>query len=61
MPDWGMTFPLSNLGDCHQESGQLEAARQAWRQALATLNDVGHTDAQNVQAKLDVMKDRHLP
>ena len=43
---------LSNLGDTHQAAGQLAAARQAWRQALAIFDDLDDADADTVRAKL---------
>lgn len=44
---------LTHLGDTHQATGDLPGAREAWRQALAILEDLQHPDADQVRAKLD--------
>jgi tetratricopeptide (TPR) repeat protein/transcriptional regulator with XRE-family HTH domain len=43
---------LTHLGDTHQAAGELDQARQAWQQALAILDDLQHSDAGQVRAKL---------
>jgi DNA-binding SARP family transcriptional activator len=53
---FGRTFyeanALTGLGDAHQAAGDLEAARRAWRRACLLLDEVGHRNAVQVQAKL---------
>jgi tetratricopeptide (TPR) repeat protein len=39
-------------GDAHQAIGNLGAARTAWREALTILDDLRHSDAQQVRARL---------
>ncbi|GAA1694833.1 hypothetical protein GCM10009830_48330 [Glycomyces endophyticus] len=43
---------LACLGDLHRSSGDPDAAREAWRDALAILTDLGHTAAADVRGKL---------
>jgi tetratricopeptide (TPR) repeat protein/transcriptional regulator with XRE-family HTH domain len=43
---------LMGLGDTWLSSGDLHAARGAWQEALTILDDLGHHDAAQVQAKL---------
>jgi tetratricopeptide (TPR) repeat protein/transcriptional regulator with XRE-family HTH domain len=43
---------LIHLGDARHASGELPRAREAWRQALAILEDMQHPDADQVRAKL---------
>jgi tetratricopeptide (TPR) repeat protein len=43
---------LSHLAETQQASGEPDAARQSWRQALVILEDLHHTDADLVRAKL---------
>ena len=43
---------LAHLGDAHDAAGQPPRARTAWQQALATLDGLGHRDAESVRAKL---------
>jgi tetratricopeptide (TPR) repeat protein len=43
---------LAALGDAHQDVGHLQAARQAWQTAVATLDRLGHPDADPIRAKL---------
>ena len=43
---------LTHLGDAHLASGDREAARDAWLRALAILEDLRHSDAAKVRAKL---------
>jgi tetratricopeptide (TPR) repeat protein len=43
---------LAGLGDAWHSSGDLDAARGAWREALAILDDLGHHDAAQLRAKL---------
>jgi tetratricopeptide (TPR) repeat protein len=40
------------LGDVLETVGDLDAARESWRTALATLEELGHPDAEQVRAKL---------
>jgi hypothetical protein len=43
---------LVHLGDAYHAAGQLPQARQAWREALAILEDLNHSDADQVRARL---------
>jgi tetratricopeptide (TPR) repeat protein/transcriptional regulator with XRE-family HTH domain len=43
---------LSSLGDTCRAAGEAGAARDAWRQALATLDDLAHPAAGQVRGKL---------
>lgn len=43
---------LTRLGDAHQAAAEPAAARDAWRQAVAILDDLHHPDAPQVRAKL---------
>jgi tetratricopeptide (TPR) repeat protein len=44
---------LTGLGDAHQAAGDIAAARDAWRRALAILDDLAHPDADDVHARLE--------
>jgi transcriptional regulator with XRE-family HTH domain/tetratricopeptide (TPR) repeat protein len=44
---------LTHLGDAHQAAVDIDAARTAWIEALAILDDLGHPDADQVRARLD--------
>ena len=41
-----------HLGDAHQAAGDGAAARRAWQQALALLEDLGHLDAEKLRSRL---------
>jgi tetratricopeptide (TPR) repeat protein len=43
---------LTHLGDTHHATGNLQAARDAWQQALTILDDLDHPDAGQVRTKL---------
>jgi tetratricopeptide (TPR) repeat protein len=43
---------LTRLGDTHHATGAPDAAREVWHDALIILNDLGHPDAEQVQARL---------
>jgi len=43
---------LLHIGDNHRALGELDAARTAWREAQAILDDLGHPDAHQVRARL---------
>jgi len=43
---------LIYAGDAHHASGDVPAARDAWTQALAILDDLRHPDAEQVRTKL---------
>jgi tetratricopeptide (TPR) repeat protein len=43
---------LARLGDVWHGSGDLRAARGAWQEALAILDDLGHHEAAQLRAKL---------
>jgi DNA-binding SARP family transcriptional activator len=53
------TVVLTHLGDTHQAAGRPPAAREAWRQALAILDDLHHPDAGLVRAKLAGLDAEH--
>jgi tetratricopeptide (TPR) repeat protein len=44
---------LASLGDAHQSTGNLRAARQAWSEALAILEGLHHPHADEVRARLE--------
>ncbi|MGE5292555.1 MAG: tetratricopeptide repeat protein [Micromonosporaceae bacterium] len=44
---------LTYAGDAYQTAGDQDAARDAWQQALAILDDLRHPDAAQVRASLD--------
>ncbi|WP_412740542.1 BTAD domain-containing putative transcriptional regulator [Krasilnikovia sp. MM14-A1259] len=48
---------LRHLGDVQAESGQLTAARHSWLTALAILDELGHSDAAVVRARLAPVTD----
>lgn len=43
---------LTHLGDSCRAAGDVEAAADAWRRALAILDDLGHPDAVDVRVRL---------
>jgi tetratricopeptide (TPR) repeat protein len=43
---------LTHLGDTQHAASNTEGARDAWRAALATLDELAHSDAEDVRAKL---------
>jgi hypothetical protein len=43
---------LAHLGDTHHAAGHREAARDAWQQGLAILDQLAHPDADQVRTKL---------
>jgi tetratricopeptide (TPR) repeat protein len=43
---------LTRLGDTYEAAAEADAARDAWRQALAILDDLHHPDAAHILAKL---------
>jgi len=43
---------LTRLGDTHHAAGYLDQARDVWQQALAILEELQHSDAEKVRAKL---------
>ena len=49
---YGEAETLNRLGDTHHTGGDTGAARSVWREALAVLDKLGHTDAEAVRAKL---------
>ena len=46
------TTMLVHLGDVYHATGDLDQARQAWEQALAILEHLHHSDADQVRARL---------
>ena len=46
------TTMLLHLGDAYHAAGDLDHARQAWQEALAILEDLNHSDANQVRARL---------
>jgi tetratricopeptide (TPR) repeat protein len=47
---------LTHLGETCREAGDMDAARDAWEQALSILRDLDHADAADVRAKLADLK-----
>jgi hypothetical protein len=43
---------LTHLGDAYRAAGDEQAAGLAWRRALTILDDLRHTDADAVRARL---------
>jgi DNA-binding SARP family transcriptional activator/tetratricopeptide (TPR) repeat protein len=43
---------LTHLGDAYHADGQASSGHQAWLDALTILDDLGHSDAAQVQARL---------
>ena len=53
-----------NMGDTHHAGGRLAAAREAWQQSLAILDELYHPGASRVRAdqvraKLDLLGANH--
>ncbi|HEY7146948.1 MAG TPA: tetratricopeptide repeat protein [Streptosporangiaceae bacterium] len=44
---------LVHLGDAHRGTGRVASAHQAWREALAILDDLQHPDASEITARLN--------
>lgn len=42
---------LGRLAEVHRDAGNRDAARTAWRRALAILDDLGHPDAEAIRAR----------
>lgn len=49
------TRALTLLGDTHHTTGNTNAARTTWQEALAILDELGHSDADQVRARLTVL------
>jgi DNA-binding SARP family transcriptional activator/tetratricopeptide (TPR) repeat protein len=49
---WGQAETLGHIGDVRHAAGQPQEARAAWEEALAILDDLHHSDAIQVRAKL---------
>ena len=49
---YGQAFALAHLGDVLADADGADAARAAWTDALAVLDDLGHPEAAEVRAKL---------
>lgn len=43
---------MSHFGDTYHATGNTAAAREAWQQALTIFDQLGHSDAEQVRAKL---------
>ncbi|MFE4701478.1 BTAD domain-containing putative transcriptional regulator [Streptomyces sp. NPDC056738] len=54
---WGEGHTLGNLGDVHLDADEPEAAREAWRQALAIFVEFDHPDAEKVRERLGRLGD----
>jgi tetratricopeptide (TPR) repeat protein len=50
--EWGEAGALGELGSALRASGDVECARQAWQQALAIMDDIGHPNAETIRAQL---------
>lgn len=46
---------LMKLGDTHHTTGDHHSARETWQQALVIFDGIGHSDAEQVCAKLDTL------
>ena len=51
------TTMLVHLGDAYDAAGDHDQARQAWEQALAILEHLHHSDADQVRALLAALGD----
>jgi tetratricopeptide (TPR) repeat protein len=49
---YGEAETLNHLGDIHHVTSNIPAARDVWRQALTIFDQLGHSDAETVRAKL---------
>ena len=47
---------LNHLGDAHNDVAAMQAARDAWQQALVILESLGHVDAEKVRAKIQASR-----
>jgi predicted negative regulator of RcsB-dependent stress response len=47
---------LTRLGDAHQALGDRAAAREAWQQALAVLDELHDPGAAQVESRLDELR-----
>ena len=50
---YGEANTLNHLGDTYHAAGSHDLARDAWRRALDSLDELGHPDARQVRGKLD--------
>jgi len=53
-------FTLTLLGDTCHSVGEADWARESWQQALAILDDLHHSDADKVRAKLASTNDHFI-
>jgi tetratricopeptide (TPR) repeat protein len=53
----GETDTLIRLGDLLRSTGDADGARDAWQQALATLDALGEPEADDIRAKLRELPD----
>ncbi|GAA2521249.1 hypothetical protein [Winogradskya humida] len=53
--------PLIKLGETHRATGDLDAARDAWEDALAILDDIGRPEADAVRADLATLGSTRQP
>ncbi|MFD9285850.1 BTAD domain-containing putative transcriptional regulator [Streptomyces mirabilis] len=51
---WFIAGTLTRLGDTHHSAGDPVAARKAWTEALAIMDDLGHADAGPLRERLAV-------
>jgi DNA-binding SARP family transcriptional activator/Tfp pilus assembly protein PilF len=58
---YGQAEALTHLGDARFAAGHLKAAREAWQQALAILDDLRHADAEPVRTKLQQLDAGEAP
>jgi DNA-binding SARP family transcriptional activator len=61
----GFEYPkattLVNAGDAYHDGGDIPAARDAWKQALAILENLHHRDASEVRARLSGINTKAKP
>jgi tetratricopeptide (TPR) repeat protein len=50
---WQRAEALVNLGEAYDATDNRQAARELWRQALETFDELHHPDAERVRTKLD--------
>ena len=48
---------LTRLGDTQRATGDLDAARASWRDALVILTELGHPDAERLTSRLDGLRE----
>ena len=52
---------LTHLGDAYRDSGEADAARTAWHEALRILDGMNHPSAEQVLSKLAALDSHAAP